>query len=126
MTEGKIFHVHRHSQTEFVGVHNDRRTGIEQSVKPGQPGPSPWTAGVDIDALDGSAPRAVKEAGGPTWAPYFKNLTPESLAEARRLGLRVSVWTTDSPDDLKRMIELKVDAITTNRPDVLKRLLDGR
>jgi glycerophosphoryl diester phosphodiesterase len=99
---------------------------VSNNLKPGQPGPSPWMAGFDIDAFDGSAPRAVKAAGGRTWAPHFKNLTPESLAEARRLGLRVSVWTPDSPDDLKKMIEMKVDAITTNRPDFLKQLMDGR
>jgi glycerophosphoryl diester phosphodiesterase len=68
----------------------------------------------------------VKAAGGRVWAPYFKNLTPESLAEARQLGLLVSVWTPDSPDDLKKLIEMKVDAITTNRPDVLNRLLESR
>lgn len=96
------------------------------NLKPGQPGASPWLAGLDIDDFNGSAPRAVKAAGGRIWSPYFKNLTPETLAEARQLGLQVSVWTPDSPDDLKKTIELKVDAITTNRPDVLKRLLDGR
>jgi glycerophosphoryl diester phosphodiesterase len=96
------------------------------NLKPGQPGASPWLAGFDIDDFNGSAPRAVKAAGGRIWSPFFKNLTPESLAEARRMGLLVSVWTPDTPDDLKKMIEMKVDAITTNRPDVLKRLLDGR
>jgi glycerophosphoryl diester phosphodiesterase len=96
------------------------------NLKPGQPGASPWLAGFDIDDFNGSAPRAVKAAGGRIWSPFFKNLTPESLAEARQLGLLVSVWTPDTPDDLKKMIEMKVDAITTNRPDVLKRLLDGR
>jgi len=96
------------------------------NLKPNQPGPSPWLAGLDIDDFNGSAPRTVKAAGGRIWSPYFKNLTPETLAEARSLGLLVSVWTPDSPDDLKKMIDMKVDAITTNRPDVLKRLLDGR
>ncbi len=96
------------------------------NLKPNQPGASPWLAGLDIDDFNGSAPRAVKAAGGRIWSPYFKNLTPETLAEARSLGLLVSVWTPDSPDDLKKMIDMKVDAITTNRPDVLKRLLDGR
>ena len=96
------------------------------NLKPNRPGPSPWLAGLDIDDFNGSAPRAVKAAGGRIWSPYFKNLTPETLAEARGLGLLVSVWTPDSPDDLKKMIDMKVDAITTNRPDVLKRLLDGR
>ncbi|HEX5680960.1 MAG TPA: glycerophosphodiester phosphodiesterase family protein, partial [Desulfobacterales bacterium] len=93
------------------------------NLKPNQFGASPWMAGLDIDDFNGSAPRAVKAAGGRVWSPFYKNLTPETLAEARQLGLLVSVWTPDSPDDLKKLIEMKVDAITTNRPDVLKKLL---
>ncbi len=96
------------------------------NLKPNQPGASPWMAGLDIDDFNGSAPRAVKAAGGRVWSPFYKNLTPETLAEARQLGLLVSAWTPDHPDDLKKLIEMKVDAITTNRPDVLKKLLDGR
>ena len=96
------------------------------NLKPNQPGASPWMAGLDIDDFNGSAPRAVKAAGGRIWSPFYKNLTPETLAEARQLGLLVSVWTPDSPDDLKKLIEMRVDAITTNRPDVLKKLLTGQ
>jgi len=96
------------------------------NLQPNQPGASPWLAGFDIDDFNGAVPRAVKAAGGRVWSPYFKNLTPESLAEARNLGLLVFVWTPDSSDDLKKMIEMKVDAITTNRPDVLKKLLGDR
>ena len=96
------------------------------NLKPNQPGPSPWLAGIDIDDFKGSAPQAVKAAGGRIWSPYFKNLTPEALAEARQLGLLVSVWTPDSPADLQKMIEMKVDAITTNRPDLLKKMLEGK
>jgi glycerophosphoryl diester phosphodiesterase len=93
------------------------------NLKPNQPGASPWMAGLDIDDFNGSAPRAVKAAGGRVWSPFYKNLTPETLAEARQLGLLVSVWTPDTADDLRKLIEMKVDAITTNRPDVLKKLL---
>ncbi len=96
------------------------------TLKSGQPGASPWLAGLDIDDFSGFAPRAVKAAGGQVWSPHFRNLTPETLAEARQLGLLVSVWTPDAPEDFKKLIEMKVDAITTNRPDVLKRLLEGR
>jgi glycerophosphoryl diester phosphodiesterase len=96
------------------------------NLRPNQPGASPWMAGLDIDDFNGSAPRAVKAAGGRVWSPFYKNLTPETLAEARQLGMLVSVWTPDSPDDLKKLIEMRVDAITTNRPDVLKKLLDGQ
>lgn len=96
------------------------------TLKPGQPGASPWLAGLDVDDFGGSAPRLVKAAGGRVWSPFYRNLTPESLAEARQLGLMVSPWTVDSPDEMKRLIELKVDAITTNRPDLLKKAVSGR
>jgi len=108
---------------ELVTVYLTISVPGSDTLKPNQPGPSPWMAGLDIDDFNGSAPRAVKAAGGRIWSPFFKNLTPESLEEARRLGLGVSVWTPDRPEDLKQMISMKVDAITTNRPDVLMKLL---
>jgi glycerophosphoryl diester phosphodiesterase len=108
---------------EVVTVYLTISVPGSDTLKSNQPGPSPWMAGLDIDDFNGLAPRAVKAAGGRVWSPFFRNLTSESLAEAHQLGLKVSVWTPDSPDDLKRMIDLKVDAITTNRPDVLKKLL---
>jgi len=99
-------------------------TPSTSNLKPNRPGASPWMAGLDIDDFNGSAPRAVKASGGRIWSPYFKNLTPERLAEARQLGLLVSVWTPDNPDDLRKVIQMDVDAITTNRPDVLKKMLE--
>jgi glycerophosphoryl diester phosphodiesterase len=108
---------------ELVTVYLTVSTLGSNTLKPNQSGPSPWMAGLDIDDFNGSAPRAVKAAGGRFWSPFFKNLTSESLGEARHLGLGVSVWTPDNPEDLKQMISMKVDAITTNRPDVLKKML---
>jgi glycerophosphoryl diester phosphodiesterase len=108
---------------ELVTVYLTISVPGSDTLKPNQPGPSPWMAGLDIDDFNGSAPRAVKAAGGRIWSPFFRNLTTESLEEARRLGLEVSVWTPDAPEDLKQMIRMKVDAITTNRPDVLTGLL---
>jgi glycerophosphoryl diester phosphodiesterase len=89
------------------------------NIKPGQPGASPWMAGIDIDDYAGSIPRAVQAAGGRFWAPYFKNLTLRDLQEARQLGLSVYVWTPDAKMDLLRMLEWGVDGIITNRPDLL-------
>jgi glycerophosphoryl diester phosphodiesterase len=93
------------------------------NIKAGRPGPSPWTAGIDVDDFNGSVPQAVKAAGGRIWAPFFRNLASDSLNEARRLGLQVFVWTPDQPADMKRLIEMQVDGIITNRPDLLKSLL---
>lgn len=108
---------------ELVTVYLTISAPGSDTLQPNRPGPSPWMAGFDIDDFNGSAPRAVKAAGGRVWSPFFRNLTSESLVEAHQLGLKVSVWTPDSPEDLKHMIDMKAEAITTNRPDVLKKVL---
>ena len=93
------------------------------NIKPGQPGLSPWMAGLDIDDFSGSIPRAVKAAGGKYWAPYYKYLTYALLEEAHQLGLKVYVWTVDSRRDMERLQEMGVDGIITNRPDILKKVM---
>jgi glycerophosphoryl diester phosphodiesterase len=90
------------------------------NIQPGQPGPSPWMAGLDIDDFGGSIPQAVKAAGGKYWAPYYKYLTYALLEEAHQLGLKVYVWTVDSRRDMERFKEMGVDGIITNRPGILK------
>ena len=41
----------------------------------GVAGPSPWTAGLDIDEFGGSVPRLVRGAGCQVWSPSFRDLT---------------------------------------------------
>lgn len=105
--------------TVFLTIDTPRSSNL----KPGQIEPSPWLAGIDIKTFNGSAPKAVRAAGGGIWAPFYRNLNSENLAEARQSGLTVAVWTPDTPEDLLQMINMKVDAITTNRPDVLLKIL---
>ena len=93
------------------------------NIKPGQPGASPWMAGIDIDDFSGSIPQAVKAVGGRYWAPYYKHITYNLLKEAHELCLQVFVWTPDSHHDMKRLIEMGVDGIITNRPDILKTVI---
>jgi len=101
-------------------------TGVRlDNIKPGQPGPSPWTAGIDVDEFEGSIPRAVKAAGGRYWAPNYKTITPTLVQEAHRLGIQVFVWTPDSRHDMVRLMKMGVGGIITNRPDILKALLGG-
>lgn len=45
------------------------------------------------------------------------------MAQARKLGLPVRVWTVNEEADMRRMIDLGVDAIITDVPDRLARLL---
>ena len=82
-----------------------------------RPGPSPWTAGLDIEAFDGSVPRLVVAAGCSVWSPYYRDLTEETLIEAHALGLRVVVWTVNDADSMLDLARLGVDGIITDYPD---------
>jgi glycerophosphoryl diester phosphodiesterase len=94
--------------------------GRNGNLQPGQPGPSPWTAGLDIDDFGGSAPRLAAAAGCRVWSPSFRDLTDAALAEARALGLATTVWTVNEPADMARLIDMGVDGIITDYPDRLR------
>lgn len=83
----------------------------------GRPGPSHWTAGLDIEAFEGSVPRLVEAAGCAVWSPYYRDLTEEALTEAHTLGQRVVVWTVNEVDAMLELARLGVDGIITDYPD---------
>lgn len=80
--------------------------------------PSPWLAGLDLNAFEGSLPRAVKHLGGMIWAPYHRDIGPDDVAEAHAAGLKVIVWTVNEPGDMQRAMRIGVDGIITDYPDV--------
>ena len=83
----------------------------------GREEPSPWTSGLNIDANDGSVPRLVHRFGGPVWSPFHSDLSAEAFAEARKLGLKVVVWTVNEVRDMQALARLGVDGIVTDYPD---------
>jgi glycerophosphoryl diester phosphodiesterase len=89
------------------------------------PGPSPWLAGFDV-AKHGSAPKAVKAAGGRIWAPNQTYLTPALLAEARSLGIVVIPWTVNDPAMMAKLLEMGVDGIISDRPDLVREEMKKR
>ncbi len=93
------------------------------NLERGRPGISPWTAGLDLDDFGGSAPAAIRAAGGAVWSPYFRGLGVAELREAHNLGLKVVVWTVNDPADMASLIELGVDGIITDYPDRLRRIM---
>ncbi|HEU0162747.1 MAG TPA: glycerophosphodiester phosphodiesterase family protein [Rhizomicrobium sp.] len=64
---------------------------------------------------------AVARDGGQGWFPHFSDATPDNIAHARALGLKVGAWTVNNPADMRRLMTL--DAICTDRPDLLDALL---
>jgi glycerophosphoryl diester phosphodiesterase len=85
--------------------------------------PSPWLAGFDIRAHDGSLPRAVKAAGCGTWSPFWRNVTAANVAESHAQGLKVLPWTVNDPRDMVQLIELGVDGLITDYPDRARRVM---
>lgn len=84
-----------------------------------------WTDGLAL-ADAGSVPKLVKVAGAAVWSPYFGDLTAESLAQARTLGLKVVVWTVNDPAAIERLLALGVDGIISDRPDRVRSAMAAR
>jgi len=90
---------------------------LSGSVKLGQDGRSPWTDGFDAMDHGGSELAAIKAHGGMEWSPYYTDVTTESMAEARALGLKVGPWGLSRGDDIRRMAALGVYSSTVSGPD---------
>jgi glycerophosphoryl diester phosphodiesterase len=97
--------------------------GSGDTLQRGRPGPSPWTAGLDIDEFGGSVPRLVAAAGCAVWSPNFRNVTAASLAEAGALRLPVIPWTVNERPDMARLIGMGVSGIITDYPDRLRAVM---
>ncbi len=51
------------------------------------------------------------------YTPYFKLLNKKKVKEIHAAGIKVGVWTVNTPKDIRRMIAIGVDAIITDYPD---------
>ncbi|MCD6289608.1 MAG: glycerophosphodiester phosphodiesterase [Anaerolineae bacterium] len=50
-------------------------------------------------------------------------LTLHFVEAAHAQGMRVHVWTVNTPDHMRRLLEWKVDGIITDRPDLLHQVI---
>jgi glycerophosphoryl diester phosphodiesterase len=89
-------------------------------------GPSPWTAGLDIDAHGGSVVTLVKAAGCHVWSPSFRDLTPARLERGKELGLRVIPWTVNAPENMAKLIAWGVDGLITDYPDRAREVMAAK
>ncbi|HEY1836441.1 MAG TPA: glycerophosphodiester phosphodiesterase family protein [Rhizomicrobium sp.] len=86
-------------------------------------GTSPWAGGYDAVKYDGSILKAIHAAGGDGWFPSYTDATPENIALARSLGLKIGAWTVDDPAIMRTLASERIDAILTDRPDWLAKAL---
>ena len=116
----------RHIAPEIERVCLTSEQPREDTIQRGNPGPSPWTAGLDVDDHGGSTPRPVAAAGCSDWSPYFRELTPQAIAEAKASGVKVIPWTVNERADIARVIDLGVDGIISDYPDRLREVVAAK
>lgn len=96
------------------------------TVREDASGASPWHDGLKQADYGGSLPRTVQAAGCAAWSPLLRNLTPDLVADAHRLGLSVVAWTVNEPADIERALDLGVDGLITDYPDRARSILAKR
>ena len=112
----QVLRLTRDRHPELMTAHLTIPAPLAQRVKPDASGRSPWWDGVDAREQRSDL-AAVKAHGGLEWSPYYTDVTPERMAEARELGLRVGPWGLSRGDDIRRMRELGVYSSTVSGAD---------
>jgi len=101
-------------------------TAGNDTVQPVGDAASPWTAGLDLRAYGGSVPKLAHAAGCAVWSPFWRNATPERIAQAHALALEVLPWTVNDPADMARLIDAGVDGVITDYPDRLRDVMAAK
>lgn len=52
--------------------------------------------------------------------PHHRQLTPERVANWKKLGLKIATWTVDDPEGARAAFDLGVDYLITNRPKAIR------
>ncbi|MBO6633470.1 glycerophosphodiester phosphodiesterase family protein [Parvibaculum sp.] len=91
---------------------------------------APWANGYDWRHADGATfaervLRAIAAAPSDGWFSWHGDVTAETAALAKELGLAVSCWTVDEEAEMQRLASLGVEAILTDRPDRLATLFSS-
>jgi glycerophosphoryl diester phosphodiesterase len=95
------------------------------NIGAGQPGASPWTAGIAF-ADHGSVSKMIHAAGGRIWSSFHGDLDAAKVKEAQRLGLTVLAWTVNDPARIAQVMDMGVDGIVSDRPDLVRAEMQRR
>lgn len=100
------------------------RDGLYRQV--GEPGPSPWMGGLDIDAYKGNYVKAAKAIGADVVSPYWEEVSQELVTEAHDLGLKIVPWTVNNPQKMRMLLDMGVDGMISDKPWLLRQVLIER
>jgi len=81
-----------------------------------------WAAGYHPTKFKGSIAEAIARAGGDGWFASASQTTRSRIDDARRLGLKIGVWTVNDSRSMRGFTRAGVDAIVTDRPNRLAAL----
>lgn len=98
----------------------------KNTLKFGAQEASPWLAGLNINDYNGDYIQAAKVLGVDMSTPEYKEVTPELVAKAHDLGIRIIPWTVNKAEDMERLIDMGVDGIITDKPWILREVLTRR
>ncbi|MDP9409038.1 MAG: glycerophosphodiester phosphodiesterase [Actinomycetota bacterium] len=78
--------------------------------------------------LSGAPPEATERAravGADLISLEWAHLDAEAVERCRRAELKVTAWTVNEPEQIRRVIGLGVEGITTDRPDLLAAIIEA-
>ena len=112
-----VLRLSRERCPDLATAHLTIPPALTGTVKRLENGDSPWADSCDPRHHGGSDLAAIKAHGGEEWSPHIVDVTPERIAEAAALSLRVGPWGVGSAEDIRRMVALGVFSATVSGPD---------
>ena len=64
----------------------------------------------------------VASTGVECFHPFFKNMTPENVAEVKSHGLEINTWTVNEEEDIREKFRVGVDSVIGNYPDLVNKI----
>jgi len=81
---------------------------------------------VYLTEAEDSDPAKIAALGAKIWSPDAKAMTPAKVAQAKKLGMRIVVWTANEPREIDAMIDLGVDGVISDYPERVIAVLKKR
>ena len=108
-------HIHRQdSSLKTVYLTDDKHQDLSSAT-----GISSWTLDIPLEEIHTCPACVIKKLGGYAWGPHYRQVTKEQVKQAHDIGIKVSVWTPNTMEDINTLQEYGVDSITTDYPEIM-------